>query len=167
MRFRIADDFATSAARYWEVFFSDDYNRGLWDALDIDWELTHLERTGEGPDLVIRREQVLRPRREVPGFMRKLAGDALAYTERNVFTARDDAMTVDTIPSVLRDKLHARGVYRLEPAAGGGVCRVYEGDFVCSIPLVGKKIEQHLVAEIENSYRRATIFTRRYLAEHP
>ncbi len=163
MRFRIADDFATSTAAYWEMFFSEDYNRGLWDALDIDWELTALEREGEGDDLVIRRELVLRPRREMPAFMRKLAGDALAYTERDVFTARDDAMTVETIPSVLTEKLRSHGVYRLEPTSGG-VCRVYEGEFSCSIPIVGKKIEKHLVAEIEESYRKATVFTRRFLA---
>ncbi|RMG95814.1 MAG: DUF2505 domain-containing protein [Deltaproteobacteria bacterium] len=165
MRFRIEDAFDTDPETYWEAFFSDAYNEGLWPALDMGWELRKLEREGEGPDLVIRREQVLTPRRELPGFLRKFVQGALAYTERNVFRARDSAMEVETIPSVLPDKLESRGVYRVEPAGPGRCLRIYEGEVRCTLPLVGGKVEKQLVSEIEESYRKATDFTRRFLAE--
>ncbi len=165
MRFRIEDPFDTDPRTYWDVFFSDAYNEGLWPALDMGWELRTFEREGEGEDLVIRREQVLVPNRELPGFLRKFVQGALAYTERNVFRAKDSAMEVVTIPSVAADKLESHGVYRVEPAGAGRCVRIYEGEVRCTLPLVGGKVEKHLVAEIEDSYRKATDFTRRFLAE--
>ena len=164
MRFRIEDTFETDPATYWEAFFSDAYNEGLWPALDMGWELISLERSGDGDALEIRREQILTPQRELPAFLRKFVQGALAYTERNVFRARDSAMEVETIPSVVPDKLESRGVYRVEPAGPGRVVRIYEGEIRCTLPLVGKKVERHLVEEVEESYRKATRFTHDFLA---
>lgn len=166
MRYRIADEFDTTVARYWDMFFGDDYNDGLWPALDMGYERVSFTREGEGDDLVIRREQILTPRRELPGFMKKLVQGALTYREKNVFRARDNRMEVETIPSVLADKIVSAGTYWLEPAGEGRVRRVYEGEVTCKIPLVGGKIEKQIVSEVEESYRKTTRFTRDWLAKN-
>ena len=36
----------------------------------------------------------------------------------------------------------------------------------CRIPLIGGKIEKHLVQEVRESYRRTTDFTRKWIADH-
>ena len=166
VRYRIADEFDTSISRYWDMFFGDDYNDGLWPALDMGYERVSFTREGEGENLVIRREQILTPHRELPGFMKKLVQGALTYREKNLFRARDNRMEVETIPSVLAEKIISRGTYSLEALGEGRVRRVNEGEVVCKIPQVRGKIENQIVGEVEESYRKTTTFPREWLARN-
>ncbi|MCA9704798.1 MAG: DUF2505 domain-containing protein [Myxococcales bacterium] len=167
MEYRIEDTFDVSADRYWEMFFSEEYNAALWPALDIGWELLAFERTGEGAQTRIHREQRLTPRREVPKFLSKLVSGAITYLEKNDYVAADGAMKTVTIPGFAADRIHTVGTYRVVPLGAQQCKRVWEGVADCKIPLVGGKIEKHLVEEIRESYRRTTAFTRKWLAEHP
>jgi hypothetical protein len=167
MEYRIEDTFDASAERYWEIFFSDEYSAGLWPALDIVRELLVFERKGEGPSLRIHREQRLVPQREVPGFIKKLVGGAITYVEKNDFVAADNAMRTVTIPGLAADRITTTGIYRLEPLGANRCKRIWEGVCECRIPLVGGKVEKQLVDEVRESYRRATVFTRKWIADHP
>ncbi len=167
MKYVIQDDFDVSAQRYWDVFFSEAYNRALWPALDIEWELLALERIGEGEDLVIVREQRLTPRRDVPKIVQKLVKGAIRYTEKNRYVARESRMETRTIPSFGADKIENHGVYRVESLGPNKCRRIWEGVTECRIALVGGKIEEFLIDEVKESYRRATEFTRKWHAEHP
>jgi Protein of unknown function (DUF2505) len=167
MEYRIEDTFDVSAGRYWEIFFSDEYNAGLWPALDIVRELLAFERKGEGPSLRIHREQRLVPQREVPGFIKKLVSGAITYVEKNDFVAADNAMRTVTIPGFAADRITTTGTYRLEPLGDNRCKRVWQGVCECRIPLVGGKVEKQLVDEVRESYRRATDFTRKWIVDHP
>ena len=76
-------------------------------------------------------------------------------------------MKTVTIPGFAADRIHTVGTYRLEPLGPDRVKRVWEGVCECKIPLLGGKVEKHLVDEVRESYRRATVFTRRWIADHP
>lgn len=167
MEYRIEDTFDCSAERYWEIFFSDEYNAGLWPALDIVRELLAFERKGEGPSLRIHREQRLVPQREVPGFIKKLVSGAITYVEKNDFVAADNLMRTVTIPGFAADRITTTGTYRLEPLGESRCKRIWDGVCECRIPLVGGKVEKQLVDEVRESYRRATDFTRKWIADHP
>jgi len=167
MEYRIEDEFDVSTARYWEIFFSDEYNDALWPALDIRRELLSMERHGEGTSLRIHREQRLTPQREVPAFIKKLVSGAITYVEKNDFVAADDAMRTVTIPGFAADRITTTGTYRLVALGPNRCKRVWEGVCECRIPLVGGKVEKQLVEEVRESYRRATVFTRKWIAEHP
>lgn len=167
MEYRIEDTFDVSAPYYWEFFFSEDYNAAMWPALDIEWELLAFDRKGEGKDLRITREQRLTPQREVPGFLKRLVDGAITYVEKNDFVAADNVMKTITIPGFAADRLRTEGTYRLEPLGDRKVRRVWEGICVCKIPLIGGKVEKQLVEEVRESYRRATTFTRQWIADHP
>jgi hypothetical protein len=167
MKYTIEDTFDVSAGRYWEVFFSDDYNAALWPTLNVQHELLELDRQGEGADLVIRRRSRLTPQREVPGFLQRLIKGAISYTEENHFVARENKMDTKTISSFMADKIDNHGVYRLEELGPDKVKRVWEGVCECRVALVGGRVEKFLVDEIRESYRKATEFTRKWHAEHP
>ncbi|MEX1362596.1 MAG: DUF2505 domain-containing protein [Nannocystaceae bacterium] len=167
MEYRIEDTFECSAEHYWGFFFSEPYNAAMWPTLDIEWELLELQREGEGAELRIHREQRLTPQREVPGFIKKLVDGAITYVEKNDFVAADNAMKTVTIPGFAADRIRTVGVYRLEPIGPNKVRRVWEGVCECRIPLLGGKVEKQLVEEVRESYRRATEFTRKWIAEHP
>ncbi len=165
MEYRIEDTFDVSTEGYWEMFFSPEYNEALWPAIEITWELVRLDREGEGAALRIKREQRLTPQREVPGFLKKLVKGAITYTEKNEFVAANNAMRTVTIPGFAADRLKTEGTYRLEALGDSRCKRIWEGVCECRIPLVGGKVEKHLVEEVRESYRRATIFTRKWLSD--
>jgi hypothetical protein len=166
MEYRIEDTFDVSAQAYWDIFFSDEYNAALWPALDIEREQLKFEKTGEGNDLVIVREQRLVPRREVPKVLQKLVKGAISYVEKNTYRAADSAMKTVTIPSFGADRIDNHGLYRVEPRGDDKCARIWEGHCSARIALLGSRIEQFLVGEIKESYRKATEFTRRYHQAH-
>jgi len=165
MNYTISDDFETSAQRYWEVFFDDEFNDALFRHLRIGREQLSFTREGEGDALVIRRRQVLTPQREAPKIFKRLMKGAISYTESNVFTARDNRMEVETIPGFAADKLTTRAIYRLEVLGPERVRRIFDGECTCRVPLVGGKIEKAIIDEVRSSYRDTTDFTRSWLAK--
>lgn len=167
MKYTIADEFETTPQRYWEVFFDEEYNRRLFEALKIGREVLEDRREGEGDALEIRRKLRLTPQREVPAALQRFVKGAIAYVEDNHFRARTNAMEVVTTPSMLADSIVTRGTYRLEVAGPRRVRRIWDGEVSVKIPLVGGKAEKMLVDEVTASYKATTDFTRRWLAEHP
>ncbi len=167
MQYTIRDDFDTTPQRYWEVFFDDAYNRGLYARLKIGREVLEITRDGEGDSLVVRQRVKLTPEREVPGLIKKFVKGALTYTEQSVYTAKTGTMEVVTIPGFMADSLTTRGLYRVEAVASGKVRRTWDGEIQCKIPLIGGKVERTIADEVTAGYRDTTAFTRQWLADHP
>lgn len=166
MEYTIRDSFDVSADRYWEVFFSDAYNAGLWPALEVDYKPLQFERTGEGKDLRIIRSQELTPHRQAPKAIQKMVSGTVRYEEKNDFSAADSAMKVVTIPNFAADRVDNHGTYRVVPMGDDKCERIWEGVCKVKIPLVGGQIEKYLVGEIQESYRKATDYTRSFLKEN-
>lgn len=166
IEYEIIDEFLTTPERYWEMFFSDAYNVALWQTLDIERKVIEFRREGEGQEAVIHRVQRLTPRRDVPSALRRLVKDAVSYEERNVWRAKDNCMEVVTIPNFFADKFTATGTYRLVGKGDGKLDRIWKANCACRVPLVGGKVEQHVVEEVKRSYTATTIFTRKWIAEH-
>ncbi len=167
MRYTISDDFDTSLAHYWEVFFDETYSAELFKHLKVGREVLEVSREGEGDSLVIRRKIKLSPQREVPALVQKFVKGAITYTEQNVYTARTSSMEVVTIPGFMADALTTRGTYRVQELGPDKVRRIWDGEISCKIPLLGGKVEKHIVEEVTTSYRDTTEFTRKWLAAHP
>jgi hypothetical protein len=166
IEYEIVDEFPTTPAKYWEMFFSDEYNVALWKHLDIDREVLEFRREGEGESAVIHRTQRLTPRRDVPSALRRLVADSISYVEKNVWRARDSQMEVVTTPNFFADKFTAKGVYRIEPVGADKLRRIWKATCECRVPLVGGKVESHVVEEVKRSYKATTIFTRDWIAKH-
>jgi hypothetical protein len=166
IEYEIVDEFPTTVDKYWDMFFSDAYNAALWKHLDIERQVIEFRREGEGEAEVIHRVQKLTPKRDVPSALRKLVKDAISYEERNVWRRADNAMEVVTIPNFFADKFTARGVYELSPLGEGKLRRIWKASCECRVPLVGGKVEKHVVEEVKRSYQATTIFTRKWIAEH-
>jgi len=166
IEYEIVDEFPTTPDKYWEMFFSDAYNAALWQHLDIEREVITFRREGEGASEVIHRTQKLTPKRDVPSALRRLVKDAISYEERNVWRRASNSMEVVTIPNFFADKFTATGVYRLEAVGDDRLKRIWTAKTECRVPLVGGKVESHIVEEVKRSYQATTIFTRKWIAEH-
>lgn len=167
MKYAIEDTFETTPEHFWETFFSDAYTAALWPALDIEWELLHFDRQGEGESLVIERKARLTPNREVPRFLRSMLDRAVSYVESNRYEARTHEMPTEIEPNIMPDRIENRGVLRLERLGDGKINRIWEGTCVAKVPLIGGHIETMLVDLTKDSYRKATTFTRDWLRAHP
>ena len=165
IEYEIVDEFATTPDKYWEMFFSDAYNEALWRTLEIEREVVKFERSGEGDSEVIHRIQRLTPKRDVPAALRRLVKDAVSYEERNVWRRKDNLMEVVTIPSFFAEKFKATGTYVLRAKGADKLDRVWTANCSCSVPLVGGKVEKHVVEEIKRSYLTTTSFTRDWIAK--
>lgn len=137
MKYTIADEFAVSAQRYWDVFFDEDYGRELFKELRVGREVLSTRREGEGEALQVWRKLRLTPQREAPALLKKFIKGTASYVEDNHFVARTNRMEVVTTPSFMADSIVTRGVYRLEVLGEARVRRVWEGEVTVKIPLVG------------------------------
>lgn len=167
MRYTISDDFETSLEHYWQVFFDDAYNAELYKRLRVGREVLDVQKEGEGESLVIRRKVKLSPQREVPALVAKFVKGAITYTEQGVFTARTNTLEIVTIPGFMADQLTTRGTYKVQSLGPNKVRRTWDGEISCKIPLLGGKVEKHIVEEVTQSYRDTTEFTRKWLVDHP
>jgi len=167
MRYTISDDFDTSLEHYWQVFFDDAYNAELYKRLKVGREVLEVKQEGEGESLIVRRKIKLSPQREVPALVAKFVKGAITYTEQGVFTARTNTLEIVTIPGFMADQLTTRGTYKVQSIGPGKVRRTWDGEISCKIPLLGGKVEKHIVEEVTASYRDTTEFTRKWLADHP
>lgn len=167
MRYTISDDFDTSLEHYWQVFFDDAYNAELYKRLRVGREVLEVQKEGEGENLVIRRKVKLSPQREVPALVAKFVKGAITYTEQGVFTARTNTLEVVTIPGFMADQLTTRGTYKVQSLGPNKCRRTWDGEISCKIPLLGGKVEKHIVEEVTQSYRDTTEFTRKWLVDHP
>ncbi len=167
MRYTISDDFDTSLEHYWQVFFDDAYNAELYKQLRVGREVLEVKQEGEGEALVVRRKVKLSPQREVPALVAKFVKGAITYTEQGVFTARTNTLEIVTIPGFMADQLTTRGTYKVQSLGPTKVRRTWDGEISCKIPLLGGKVEKHIVEEVTASYRDTTDFTRKWLLAHP
>lgn len=167
MRYTISDDFDTSLEHYWQVFFDDAYNAELYKRLKVGREVLEVKQEGEGESLIIRRKVKLSPQREVPALVAKFVKGAITYTEQGVFTARTNTLEVVTIPGFMAEQLTTRGTYKVQSLGPTKVRRTWDGEISCKIPLLGGKVEKHIVDEVTASYRDTTEFTRKWLVDHP
>jgi hypothetical protein len=167
MRYTISDDFDTSLEHYWQVFFDDAYNAALYQRLRVGREVLDVQREGEGEALIIRRKIKLSPQREVPALVARFVKGAITYTEQGVFTARTNTLEVVTIPGFMADQLTTRGTYRVQALGPNKVRRSWDAEVTCRVPLLGGKVEKHIIEEVTTSYRDTTDFTRQWLRDHP
>jgi hypothetical protein len=167
MKYVIEDEFDISVAGYWDMFFSDAYNEALWPVLDVDHKTTRFDKKGEGDDLVIDREAELTPHRQPPKALQKLINTTIRYVETNHYVAAKSEMSTDITPNFMADRITNKGTYRVVPQGEGRCKRIWEGVCEAKIPLLGGKVESFLVDEVKESYRTATSFTRKWIADHP
>src|SRR4051812_46818242 len=161
--FSIAHEFDTDADIFWRVFldgtFLDEWYRagGL-----VRQELSRQE-AGDHVRVVSRYQAEKQP----PALVRSLlGGKPFGYTETATF-ARSAGRLDHTIEmSVMPDRVKFGGHIVLEPVAPGRVRQRYAGSIAVSLPLVGKKIEQATINEMQRTQAKAADVTRAWLLRH-
>ncbi|UTT65259.1 DUF2505 domain-containing protein [Janibacter sp. CX7] len=98
--------------------------------------------TRTGDDVVVQTTRVL-PTAGMPGPVVSMVGDTLRIDEQQTWhpPTADGSRHADIDLTVAGVPLRMRGTIDLSPA-GAGSRLAFAGDLTCSIPLMGKKVEQ-------------------------
>ena len=165
VRARIEHTFNCDADTFWDkVFFDDEYNRRLFlEALSFEgWRQVRLDASETRVERVVDAKPNMP---DLPAPLKKLAERGLGYRETVVFDKKTRVLKTEIEPESLKGKLSIRGEIRCEPAGPGKCRRVYDTNIEAKVFGVGGMIEKRMLADIEDGYAKAAVFTNAYLAE--
>jgi hypothetical protein len=152
--------FAGRADDYWWAFFDEGCTRRQYDAVGVRaFEIIELADRGDEVVRILR----VTPARELPGFIRKLTGASLSYTETSRLDRGAGVATTEVVPETLSGRIELRGTHRLEPVDSDRFKRIFEGVIDARIPLVGRRVERAVLADMESSYATGAELTQSFM----
>lgn len=159
--FKFVHEFNTDPEHFWRIFLDETYNDELYQRLGVK-ERTMLECQDDG-DTRHWRVRVM-PKRDLPGFLKKLLGGDLGYTETSTLWRKKNQIRSDIEPTLLGSRTKMSALYTIEPLAPGRVLRTYEGDLTVSVAVVGGRIESFIVGDLQRSYDLGAKVTEEWIA---
>lgn len=161
MKFRMEHVLPTNPHRAWEVIMSEEFARQSYAHSGTNREvLSEEERDG----LTFMKLRIVVEKPLPPMAAKVLGSTQLSWIQEQVI---DDAKRVMnwriTIPSA--KKVQSAGVFRILHQ-GDEALRIVEGEVNVKIPIVGKKAEQHICRQLEESYEKSAKFTQNWLRQN-
>lgn len=161
MKKTVRHRFPIRKEQYWnEVFFDEEYNRGLSEALGNE-STEVIEQSGDVAS-TLKRVTCCAPRLEAPGAVRKLLGDSITYTESGIWDAKTGRWKFSMTPSALSDKIKIAGVIWAEDH-GAEMERICEIEFEVKIFGVGGVLEKFLCDSMLDNQKKAAEFTSKFI----
>jgi len=160
MEFSFAHEFSIEPEGFWQLFFSEPYEKDLFRCLKMK-SYTVVERRDEGR--LYRRVLDLSPEMAVPSWATNVVRET-RYREHDVFHRDRSAMDITIEPAVLKERFVMSGVFKVTPLPGGRCRREFSGEIRILVPLIGGKIEKFLVDRMREGYDAAAALTRDWIA---
>jgi hypothetical protein len=161
--FKLVHEQNCTPEKFWEVFFDDAYNKAIYKHVGTkERQFLDMQDQGDIKTWVLR----VFPERDLPDFVKKLVKGDLGYIEHATMYKARNRIESRIEPTLFKDKTKINSVYTLESIGPNKVRRTMEGDVDVSFPLVGKKVEGIIVADLEKAYQAIADFTNEWLATH-
>jgi hypothetical protein len=162
--FSIAHEFETDAERFWRLFLDEKF-LGAWYRAGglVRHELSRQDEGGR-----VRVTARYEAEKQPPALVRSFfGGKPFGYIETATFDAGAGRLDHTIEMSVMPERVKFGGHIVLEPAGGGRLRQRYRGSIAVDLPLVGRKIEQATIKEMERTQAKAADVTRAWLARSP
>jgi hypothetical protein len=155
----------TDEETYWsKIVFDETFNTKMYvDHMKIGWKL--LEQN-DGEAQLTRRIHVEPPVGNLPGAVKKVIGDKLAYTEEGTFDKASKRYTFKVKPSTLADKTKVSGEMWCEKLGDKKVARVCRMSVEVKVFMVGSMVEERILTDLRASYDKGTAFTNDYIRQN-
>lgn len=162
MKFRMEHSLPTNADRAWTLIMSDEFATQSYAHSGTQREFLSREERG---GLIFMRLRIV-VEKPLPPLAAKVIGSSqLSWIQEQVIDNNKKEMKWKVlIPSA--KKVQSEGVFRIE-AHNNSVIRLVEGTVSVKIPLVGRKVEQHICKQLEDSYEKSAQFTIDWLRNNP
>ncbi len=160
MKFAIEDVFrGISASNYESLYFDEDFNTALSDALHMGRKLLRLDHSATR----IVRCVCFEPKREAGSAADQAFGKSRAsFVEELDYDVAARSGKWRTIPNMFTERVTNTGT--IEFVGDSDTRRIVRGDVRVSLFGFGKLVERMIVGEIEKNYAATTKFTLDYLA---
>ena len=158
-------DIETDEDTYWsKIVFDEGFNKAMYvDHLGIKWTLQDQK---EDDAKITRRVHVEPPVGNLPGPVKKVIGDKLAYTEEGSFDKKTKRYTFKVTPSTMAEKSRISGELWTEKAGDKKVIRHAKMHVEVKVMLVGGMVEERIISDLRQSYDKGTTFTNDYIKKH-
>lgn len=161
--FKLVHEQNCNPERFWEVFFDEAYNQAIYKHVGTkERQFLEMHDHGDTKTWVLR----VFPERDLPDFVKKIIKGDLGYIEHATMYKARNRIESRIEPTLFKDKTKINAVYTVEAIGPQKVRRTFEGDVEVSFPLVGKKVENIIVTDMEKAYDGIATFTNEWLANH-
>jgi hypothetical protein len=161
--FSIAHEFDTDADTFWRIFLDDTFLGEWYRAGGLIRRELSRENGSDRVRVVARYEAEKQPPALVRTFF---GGKPFGYTETATFDKSAGRLDHAIEMSVMPERVKFGGHIVLEPVTPGRLRQRYRGTIAVDVPLVGRKIEQATVKEMERTQAKAADVTRAWLLRH-
>ena len=161
----IRHEINTDEDTYWsKIVFDEAFNKAMYvDHLGIKWTLQDQK---EDDAKITRKVHVEPPVGNLPGPVKKVIGDKLAYTEEGTFDKKTKRYTFKVHPSAMAEKTKISGEMWTEKVGEKKVARIAKMHVEVKVMLVGGMVEERIISDLRQSYDKGTTFTNDYIKKH-
>ncbi len=156
----------TDEDTFWsKIVFNEEFNKKLYEgALKFPgWKLVDSK---EDDAKIDRRVQVDPPVGDLPGPLKKVIGDRLAYTEEGTFDKKAKRYSFKVTPSTMADKTKVSGELWVEKIGDKKIRRLCRISVEVKVFMVGGMVEDRIMQDLRNSYDNSTAYTNQYIKEN-
>jgi len=150
---------------FWsKIVFDEGFNRKLYgENLKIGWTLKEQK---DSDDKITRTVFVEPPTDNLPGPVRKVIGDKLAYTEEGSFDKKSKRYTFKVTPTTMAGKTKVRGEMWCEKKGDKKVTRICRISVEVKVFMVGGMVEERILSDLRVSYDKGTSYTNAYIKDN-
>jgi hypothetical protein len=161
MEIHASHDIPCSQANFWSLYWDPVFSESLRTHAKIHTELIWEKDT----EAQYQRRVMVSPERTLPAPLAKILGSSrLTYAQESCWEKAEHLVHWEITPTVLPNKLTAKGVFEIKSSTPSSCQMVVRGDVRVKIPFVGGRIERLIVDEVVESY--ATIADRIHTQLH-
>ena len=150
---------------YWyKCVFDDEYNDKLY-LQELKFPEYALEKFEKTDTSITRRVRVAPKIPPLPGPLKKVIGDGLAYTEVGTFDRAKKRYAFTATPNALGDKATTSGEMWAETLGEKRIARVARINVHVKVFAIGGLIEDQILNSLRSSYEAAAVFTNAWIKE--
>ncbi|MBQ9396819.1 MAG: DUF2505 domain-containing protein [Proteobacteria bacterium] len=155
----IEDRFNCSPKKLFDLLSDDQFDDELMKALKMDKKLIEKADKAEGKMFKIH----LTCAEEIPAIAKKFVGEHLSYVETRQWKTASNSNTWSIAPEVKGANVDVKGTTEIV-ADGNGCIRRTKGTVSVSLPLIGKKIEEMVLQNITDTFKKNADYCRSKLS---
>ncbi len=156
----------TDEDTFWsKLVFDEGFNKKLYEGA-LKFPAWKLLESKDDDAKVTRRVQVDPPVGGLPGPVKKVIGDRLAYTEEGSFDKEAKRYSFKVTPSTMADKAKVSGEMWCEKISDKKIRRMCRISVEVKVFMVGGMIEDRIMQDLRSSYDNSTTFTNQYIKDN-
>lgn len=156
----------TDEDTFWsKIVFNEAFNKQMFEG-SMKFPGWKILESKDDDAKIVRRVQVDPPTGDLPGAVKKVIGDKLAYTEEGTFDKKSKRYSFKVTPSTLADKTKVSGEMWVEKLADKKIRRICRISVEVKVFMVGSMVEDRIMQDLRSSYDNSTSYTNQYIKEN-